>query len=62
MPYIYINKQTDECRLFGSLPVLCRAFGLDYTKLQYRFRNDALKYETGQIKIVKADLERGGRK
>ena len=62
MAYIYYDKETAKYRLFGSLPVMCKACGLDYTHLQYAFRNNKTEYETDTLKIIKVTLERGGKK
>jgi len=29
MPFILKNKETEQYRLFGSLPILCRSIGFD---------------------------------
>jgi len=39
MAYIYYNKELDIYRLFGSLPVMCKSCDLDYTHIQYAFRD-----------------------
>ena len=62
MAYIYYNKELDRYRLFGSLPVMCETCELDYTHLQYAFRNNKTEYETDILKIIKVTLERGGKK
>ena len=61
MAYIYLNKETNQYRLFGSLPVMCKKCDLDYTHLQYAFRNNSTEYENEVIKIIKVSLERGGK-
>jgi len=61
MAYIYLNKETNQYRLFGSLPVMCESCGLDYTHLQYSFRNNKTEYENEVVKIIKVSLERGGK-
>lgn len=62
MAYIYLNKETNKYRLFGSLPVMCKSCDLDYTHIQYAFRDKKTEYETESIKIIKLRLERGGKK
>lgn len=62
MPYIHLNKETNKYRLFGSLPVMCKECNLDYTHIQYAFRNDKKHYENEKINIFKVKLERGGNK
>lgn len=61
MAYIYLNKETNKYRLFGSLPVMCKSCDLDYTHIQYAFRDKKMEYETESIKIIKLRLERGGK-
>ena len=61
MAYIYYNKESGKHRLFGSLPVMCKTCELDYTYLQYAFRNNKTEYETETLKIIKVTLERGGK-
>lgn len=62
MAYIYLNKKTNQYRLFGSLPVMCKSCDLDYTHIQYAFRDKKTEYETESVKIIKVELERGGKK
>lgn len=61
MAYIYLNKETNRYRLFGSLPVICKSFNLDYRHIQYAFRDKKTEYETDTLKIIKVTLERGGK-
>jgi hypothetical protein len=60
MAYIYHNKKTDQYRVFGSLPVMCNKCKLDYTHLQYAFRDNKTEYKTDTLTITKTELERGG--
>lgn len=62
MAYIYYNKELDKYRLFGSLPVMCEKCVLDYTHIQYAFRCKKTEYENESVKIIKGELERGGKK
>ena len=62
MAYIYYNKELNKYRLFGSLPVMCKSCDLDYTHIQYAFRDKKTEYETDNLKIIKVTLERGGKK
>lgn len=62
MAYIYYNKKLDKYRLFGSLPVMCKRCDLDYTHIQYAFRDKKTEYENESVKIIKVELERGGKK
>lgn len=57
MPYWFLDKEKNEPRIFGSLPVLCKSTGLEYPKMQYRFRNNE-KYEDESVRIEKLPLER----
>lgn len=36
MPFILKNKETEQYRLFGSLPILCRSIGF-YEKQEKKF-------------------------
>ncbi|MFT5348343.1 MAG: hypothetical protein ACI9M3_001383 [Bacteroidia bacterium] len=61
MPYIHINKETDQHRLFGSLPTMCKQCDINYSSMQYQFgRLQKAKFETEDFKIVKVELERNG--
>ena len=65
MPYIHIKE--DNHRLFGSLPVMCRAFGYDRKQsnaMEYTFSN-AKRLEHNKIegvRIIKVELERSERR
>jgi hypothetical protein len=64
MPFILKNKETEQYRLFGSLPILCRSIGF-YEKqeknLLYTFsQKKESKFENNEFLIVKVVLERGG--
>lgn len=51
---LVLNKQTKEPRIFGSLPIMCKEIiELDIKKLEY---------ENDTYRIVKRNLERGGKK
>ena len=64
MPFILKIKETEQYRLFGSLPILCRSIGLDEKKeksLSYVFsQKKENKFENNEFLIVKVVLERGG--
>ncbi len=64
MPFILKIKETEQYRLFGSLPILCRSIGFDEQKeknLSYRFsQKKETIVEDDNFLIVKAELERGG--
>lgn len=36
MPFILKNKETEQYRLFGSLPILCRSIGFDEKQITKR--------------------------
>ena len=64
MPFILKNKETDQYRLFGSLPILCRSIGFDEKQeksLSYVFsQKKENQFENKEFLIVKVLLERGG--
>lgn len=64
MPFILKIKETEQYRLFGSLPILCLSIGFDEQKeknLSYRFsQKKEMIVEDNNFLIVKAELERGG--
>ena len=64
MPFILKNKETEQYRLFGSLPVLCRSIGFDEKQeksLSYVFsQKKESQFENNKFLIVKVVLERGG--
>ena len=64
MPFILKNKETEQYRLFGSLPILCRSIGFDEKQekgLSYVFsQKKEVQFEDDYFLIVKVELERGG--
>jgi len=64
MPFILKTKETEQYRLFGSLPILCRSIGFDEKQeksLSYVFsRKKENQFENNEFLIVKVVLERGG--
>ena len=64
MAFILKTKETEQYRLFGSLPILCRSIGFDEKKeknLRYIFsQKKESKFENNEFQIVKVVLERGG--
>ncbi len=64
MPFILKNKETEQYRLFGSLPILCRSIGFDEKQekgLSYVFsQNKEIQFEDDKFLILKRELERGG--
>ena len=64
MPFILKNKETEQYRLFGSLPILCRSIGFDEKQekgLSYVFsQKRENQFEDDKFLILKRELERGG--
>jgi hypothetical protein len=64
MPFILKTKDTEQYRLFGSLPILCRSIGFDEKQekgLSYVFsQKKEVQFEDNFFLIVKVELERGG--
>lgn len=64
MPFILKTKETEQYRLFGSLPILCRSIGFDKKKekgLNYVFsQKKEFQFEDEYFLIVKVELKRGG--
>ena len=64
MPFILKNKETEQYRLFGSLPILCRSIGFDDKQekgLSYVFsQKKENQFEDDKFLILKRELERGG--
>ena len=64
MPFILKTKETEQYRLFGSLPILSKSIGFDEKQekgLSYIFsQKKELQFEDDNFLIVKAELERGG--
>ena len=64
MPYILKIKETEQYRLFGSLPILCKSIGFDEKQeknLSYVFsQKKELQFEDRSFLILKVELERGG--
>ena len=59
MIYLYINKLTNEPRVFGSLVALCSATGLKKDRFYTHFgRNKNKEFENEEIIIVKLQIER----
>jgi len=59
MPYIYINKETKEARIFGSITSLCNVTGLKPDNLYTNFnRKGNTEYENDDLRIIKAKIER----
>ena len=64
MAFILKIKETEQYRLFGSLPILCRSIGFDEKQgkgLSYVFsQKKEVQFEDEFFFIVKVELERGG--
>ncbi|MEN9907163.1 MAG: hypothetical protein RLZZ540_304 [Bacteroidota bacterium] len=64
MPFILKTKETEQYRLFGSLPILCRSIGFDEKQeknLLYNFsQKKEVQFENDAFLIVRVELERGG--
>ena len=64
MPFILKTKETEQYRLFGSLPILCRSIGFDEKQEKNLLHNFSqkkeLQFEDNHFLIVKVELERGG--
>jgi hypothetical protein len=64
MPLILKTKETEQYRLFGSLPILCKIIGFDEKQekgLSYIFsQKKELQFEDAKFLIIKVELERGG--
>lgn len=59
MAYIYLNKQTKEARIFGSIKALSNATAIKPDNLYTIFsRNKAKEHETSEYRIVKTKIER----
>jgi hypothetical protein len=62
MPYWFLNKKTGEARVFGSRSPILEATELTANELEYIFvKKKLLEFETDQYRIVRVDLERGGK-
>ena len=64
MAYILKIKETEQYRLFGSLPILCKSIGFDEKQekgLSYVFsQKKENQFEDDNFLILKRELERGG--
>ena len=60
MAYWYLDKQTKEARIFGSITSLCKHAGLKKDAMYYHFtRNKKKEVENDLYRIVKTKIERG---
>ena len=54
MPYIHLNKKTNDLSLFGSLKTLSEKLNIDLYNLYYNFSKKKLKeIENDNYRIVK---------
>lgn len=64
MAYILKIKETEQYRLFGSLPILCLNIGFDEKQkksLSYVFsQKKETRFEDENFLIIKVEFERGG--
>ena len=64
MAYILKIKETEQYRLFGSLPILCLNIGFDEKQkksLSYVFsQKKETRFEDENFLIIKIEFERGG--
>ena len=59
MPYVHINKQTNEVRTFGSVKSLSNALKIPIDNLYTTFSRKKLKeYENDKYRIIKTKIER----
>ena len=59
MAYIYLNKETNEARIFGGVTSLCNATNIKPDNLYTVFGRKKLKeFENGKYRIVKTPIER----
>ena len=59
MIYLYINKQTNELKAYGSFVALCSATGLKKDRFYTHFgRNENKEFENEEIRIVKTEIVR----
>lgn len=59
MAYIFLNKETNESRIFGSITSLCNATKIKPDNLYRVFSRDKLKeYENDKYRVIKTKIER----
>lgn len=59
MAYIYLNKETNQLRCFGSITALSKATGIKPDNLYTNFNRKALnEFENDSYRIVKVNIER----
>ncbi|SDR95872.1 hypothetical protein SAMN05216503_1516 [Polaribacter sp. KT25b] len=59
MAYIYLNKETNEARIFGSITSLSNVTGIKPDNLYTTFSRKGLKeFENDLYRIIKTKIER----
>tara|TARA_B100000795_G_C22688964_1_gene394827 strand:- start:796 stop:978 length:183 start_codon:yes stop_codon:yes gene_type:complete len=59
MPYIYLNKQTNILKVFGSIKALCISVDLKVDNFYTHFgRKGNTEFENDSYRIVKTEIER----
>ena len=59
MAYIYLNKETNQLRCFGSITALSKSTGIKPDNLYTNFNRKALnEFENDSYRIVKVNIER----
>lgn len=59
MAFWFLNKQTGQARIFGSVSAICANTDLKPDALYYHFsRLNRDEYENGQYRVVKCEIER----
>jgi hypothetical protein len=63
MAFIYLNKNTHEALIFGSITSLCCYTGLKKDNFYTHFgRLGNTEFENENVRIVKTEIKRGGNK
>ena len=63
MAFIYLNKNTHEALIFGSITSLCCYTGLKKDNFYTHFcRLGNTEFENDNVRIVKTEIKRGGNK
>jgi hypothetical protein len=59
MPYIYLNKETNGLRVFGSITALSKSTGIKPDNLYTNFNRKGLsEFENDLCRIIKTYIER----
>lgn len=63
MPYWILNKQTNEPKVFGSLPPVSKYTGISKNQLRVVFSDKKkTEFENDEFRICRLEMERGGGK